>query len=116
MDVTKDLYWRLELKEWFFIFKYFLYFFEQMIDYFLGQVDEWNIFGILALIVHNLVIQVVDNDVHDEFLLVYLICLRDLLEALFKLLTPHLLDVQRLGLVLLRLQILTEQLIQALSV
>ena len=66
VDVTEDLDGCFKLKEWLFIFKYFLYLFQQVINYLLWQVDEWYVLRILSLVVHDFIVQVEDNNVHNE--------------------------------------------------
>ena len=57
----------------------------------------------------NLVVEVVDEDVHDKSHLVIHILLGDVGDGLLELLAPLLLDVQGLALVLLGLQVLVEE-------
>lgn len=71
VNITEYLDWGLKLQQRFFIFEYFLYLLEQKVDNLLRQIDERHIFGILAFIVNNLVVEVVDNDVHNELHLIY---------------------------------------------
>lgn len=73
MNVTEYLDRSLKLQQRFLIFKYFLYLLEQKVNDLLWQIDEWHIFGILSFIVDNFVVEVVDNDVHDEFDLILLL-------------------------------------------
>lgn len=67
MNVTEYLDRSLKLQQRFLIFKHFLYLLKQKVDDLLWQIYEWHIFGILSFIVDNFVVEVVDNDVHDEF-------------------------------------------------
>ena len=70
MNVTEYLDRSLKLQQRLLVLEYFLYFLEQKVDDFLRQIDERHIFGVLPFIVNNFVVEVVDNDVHDEFDLV----------------------------------------------
>ena len=70
MNVTEYLHRRLKLQQRLLVLKYFLYFLQQIVDDFLRQIDERHIFRVLPFIIYNFVVQIVDNDVHDEFNLV----------------------------------------------
>ena len=63
---------------------------------------------------HNVVVQVINYDVHDESNLVIYLFLGDVGNALLELAAPILLDIQRLALVLLGFQVLVEESLQLL--
>lgn len=116
VDVAKDLDRGLELKQRLLVLENFLGFLQQIIYDLLWQIYKWHILWILSLVIYNFIVEVVDDDIHDELLLVKHIGLGDLEKTLLELLAPYFLDVKRLGCVLLWLQVPIEEGLQPLAV
>lgn len=106
----------LKLKQRPLVFKYFLDLLEQKVDNLLREVDERHIFWVFSLVIDYFIIEVVDDDIHDEFHLINHVSFGDLLDSLLELLTPDFLDVDGLSCVLLWLQVPIEKHGQLLSV
>jgi hypothetical protein len=112
VDVSKNFDRCLELEERFFIFENFLSLLNQKLDHFDWQVDEGYRLGIFLSIVHNVVVQVINEDIHDKGDLVIHVLLGDACNGLFELTAPLFLDVKSLGLILLRLQVFIKKSLQ----
>ena len=89
---------------------------DQKFDHLVRQVYIWDVLWVLLLICDDLVVEVVDDHVHDEDGLVVEILLRNVGYSLFELSPPLFLDVQGLRLVLGWLQVLLEEGLQLLAV
>lgn len=109
VDVSENLDGRLELKERLLFLENAGDLLEQEADDLLGQVYEWHVLGVLPLVVHNFVVQVVNNHVHDEVAFIHHVRLRNLLDGFIKLLAPYFLDIEGLGHVLLWLEVPVEK-------
>jgi hypothetical protein len=109
VDVSENFDRGLKLIERLFILEHFLSLLDEELDHLNWEVDERDRLGILLSIMDNLVVEVVNEDVHDEGHLIIHILLGDVGNGLLELLAPLLLDVQGLGLVLLWFQVLVEQ-------
>ena len=116
VNISENLHRRLELKQRLLILKYFLNLLQQVINNFLRQIHEWDVLRVLPLVSDDLVVEIVDNDVHDEPLLVLHVRLCDLRQGLLELLAPYFLDVQRLLSILLGLEVPVEKRLQLLLV
>ena len=66
VNITKDLDGRLELDECLLVLEDFLGTLNQKLDHFTWQVNNGYILGVLGLVRDNIIIQIVDDDVHDE--------------------------------------------------
>jgi hypothetical protein len=108
MNVTKDFYWSFKLDEWLLIFKTLLNLLDQELDHFIRKVNEGNTLRIFASIAHDIMVKVVNDNVHDEGDLIMKIFLRNISDCLFELFTPLFLNVQRFHFVLLWFEILVE--------
>jgi hypothetical protein len=108
VDISENFDGGLELDKWFFLFKYFLHFFNQEFNHFNWKVDEWHRLWILLPIENNVVIKVVNHDVYNEIDFILHIFFGNRRHALLEIETPLFLHVQSFRLVLLWLQVLVE--------
>jgi hypothetical protein len=116
VNITKDLDWGLKLHKWLLIFKAFLNLLNQEFNHLVWEVNEWNAFWVLASVTNNIMVKVVNNDIHDEGELVVEVFLGNIANSFLELLTPLFLNVERFHVVLLGLQIFIEQTLKLLSV
>ena len=93
MNVSKNLHWCFKLNKWLFIFKAFLNLFDKEINHFVRQVNEGYTLGILLPITDDFMVEVVDDDVHDEHHLVVQILFGDVSYGLLELPPPFFLNV-----------------------
>ena len=59
MNIAKNLHRRLKLHQCLFVLKYFLDLFNKPLDHLNGQIDKMYCFGILGLILDDVVVKVV---------------------------------------------------------
>jgi len=116
VDVSKYFDWGFELDQGFLVFKYFLNLLYQELDHFNGEIDEWNILGVLRPVSHYVVVQVVDDHIHDEADLIVEVLLGHVGDALLELLAPFLLDIKGLAIILLRFQVAIKEHLELLPV
>jgi len=67
MNITEYLDRSFKLKQRLLVLEHFLHLLKQKVNDLLGQIDERNIFGIFSFVIDNFVVEVIDNDVHNEF-------------------------------------------------
>jgi hypothetical protein len=116
MNIAKDFDWSFKLNEWFFVFKTFLNLLDEELNHFVGKVDEWHTLGILASVTDDVMVQVVDDNIHDEHNFIVQILLWNSSDCFFECLAPLFLNVKRFHVVLLRLEIFVEQCLKFLTV
>lgn len=93
MDISKNFDRGFKLVEWLFVLKDFLDLLDEELNHFIGEVDEGDRLGVLLPIVNDLIVEVVNEDVHDESDLVIHVLFGDVGYSLLKLLAPLLLNV-----------------------
>ena len=116
MDVSEYFDWRLELHERLLLLEYFLGFFDEELDNLDGQVDERDYLRVLLPVSDDIVVEVVDDDVHNKVGLILQVLFRNTCDGLLELLAPLLLDVEGLGLVLRGTQVPVEKQLELLPV
>lgn len=94
MDITKDFDWGFELNERFFIFKTFLGLLDQKLNHFIWEVYERHTLRIFLSVSDNIVVQVIDDDIHDKHIFVVDVLLWNVSDAFFELPPPLFCDVQ----------------------
>lgn len=115
MNISKNFNRSLELVERLFVFKHFLSLLDQKLDHLNWKVYEWNRLGVLLSIMYNLIVEVIDENIHYKGDFVIHILLGYVCDGFLKLFSPLLLDVQGLALVLLWFQVLIEESLKLLA-
>ena len=112
MDISKQFDRSFESYKSSLIFKLLLGLFYKKLNYFDWQVHERNVLGVLLFVLYDVIVQVVDDYVHDKGKLVVHVFFRNTLKALSELTAPFLWDVQSLLIILCWFQILVEKTLQ----
>ena len=94
VDVAEDLDGRLELDEGLLLLEYSRYTLDQKLNHFTRQLNDRHVLRVLGLVEHDVVVEVVDDDVHDEARLLGHHLLRDCLRGLLELPAPFFGDFQ----------------------
>lgn len=94
MNIPEYFHWCFESDEGFFILEFLLHFLDEELDYLNREVNEGHCFGVLLLVVDDVIIEVVNDHVHDEGDLIIQVLLGYTIQPLLKLLAPLFLDVQ----------------------
>lgn len=93
MDVSKYFDWSLKLHEWLLVLEYLLYLFNQELNHFIWEVNEWYTLWVLCFVSDDVVVQVVNYYIHDKDHLVVKILLWNVGNPFFECFTPFFLDV-----------------------
>jgi hypothetical protein len=109
MDVSEQFYRGLKSYESSLFFKLLLGFLDKKLNNFDRQVYEWNVFRIPLFVLHDVIVQIVNDYVHDKRHLIVHVLFWNTLKALSELTSPFLWDVQSLLIVLCWFQILVKK-------
>ena len=115
MNVSKNLHWCLKLVERLFVFEHFLSLLNQKLNHLNRKIHKWYRLGVLLSIMHDLIVQVVDEYIHYEGDLVVHVLLGYVCDGFFELFSPLLLDIQGLALVLLGFEVLIKESLKLLA-
>ena len=116
VQVSEYFNWSFELNERFLVFEAFLSLFDQELYHFDWKVYVGHTLGVLGFVLYDLVVEVVNDHVHDESGFALDVLLRNVRETLLKLSTPYLLNFFFILIILLRPHVLGTQSVQLLLV
>lgn len=94
MDVTEYLNWCFKLHKWLFVLKTLLSPFYEGLNHLNWKVNEGHTLWVLGPISDDIVVQIVNDRVHEEHGFLLQILFSDVTRAFFELLAPLFLDIQ----------------------